>query len=150
LGTSFTIRAAGADQKVVVSVKTGKVTVYSRKASNKKTVLSQNQEAIYDEATDLVATRPVSVTQSPQTGRELVEMHFEETPVKEVLELLARTYEIDIKFQPESLAGCVLTSSFFEEGLYDRIDVICTAIGATYKIVDAHIVIEGDGCNLKH
>jgi ferric-dicitrate binding protein FerR (iron transport regulator) len=150
LGTSFIIRATGANEKVVVSVKTGKVTVYSRKASHKKTVLSPNQEAIYDEATDVVATRSVSVTQSPQARRDLVEMHFEETPVKEVLELLARTYEIDIKFEPEIFTGCVLTSSFFEEGLYDRIDLICTAIGATYKIVDAHIIIESNGCNLKH
>jgi len=150
LGTSFIIRAAGANEKVVVSVKSGKVTVYSRKASHKKTVLSPNQEAIYDEATEVVATRPVSVPQSAEARRDLVEMHFEETPVKEVLELLARTYGIEIKFEPEILAGCVLTSSFFEEGLYDRIDVICTAIGATYKIVDAQIVIEGNGCNLKH
>ncbi|HEY9489062.1 MAG TPA: FecR domain-containing protein [Chryseosolibacter sp.] len=148
MGTSFIVRARG-QEKVTVSVKTGKVTVYSRKASHKKTVLTQNQKAVYDQVTDLVATEGVSAEQVIEDKRNLAEMHFEETPVSEVLEMLIKTYDIDIIYHEASLSGCVLTSSFFEEGLYDRIDVICTAIGATYKIVDAQVVIESKGCNLK-
>jgi len=149
LGTSFIVRARGQDEKVTVSVKTGKVTVYSRKATHKKTVLVPNQEAVYDRSTDLVATQSVPVARLNELKQNLMEMHFEETPVSEVLTVLTKSYDIDIAFREESLSGCVLTSSFYEEGLYDRIDVICTAIGATYKIVDARIVIESQGCNLK-
>ena len=148
LGTSFIIRNRS-HEKVTVSVKTGKVTVYSRQASHKKTVLTPNQEAVYDQATDLVATQPVPVQRLKEEKLNFNEMHFEETPVSEVLAALTKTYDIDIVFPEETLAGCVLTSSFYEEGLYDRIDVICTAIGAVYKIVDAQIVIESKGCNLK-
>jgi len=149
LGTSFIVRAAGKNQKVTVSVKTGKVSVYSLSTAHKKTVLTQNQEAIYDEVTDLVATQAVAVEDGKENIIPVTEMHFEETPVSEVLRTLAQTYNIGILFDDRTLSGCVLTSSFFEEGLYDRIDVICTAIGATYKIVDARIVIESKGCNLK-
>ena len=63
--------------------------------------------------------------------------------------MLNRAYDIEIAFDTSALSGCVLTSSFYDEGLYDRIDVICTAIGATYRIVDQQIVIESQGCNLK-
>ena len=149
LGTSFVVRAMGTDEKVTVSVKTGKVTVYSRNAMHKKTVLVPNQEAIYDRTTDIVATQPIPVAELDDYRQEFAEMHFEETPVPDVLATLTETYDIDIIFPAEILSGCVLTSSFYEEGLYDRIDVICTAIGATYKIVDAQIVIESQGCNLK-
>lgn len=149
LGTSFIVRAPGADEKVTVSVKTGKVTVYSRNTSHKKTVLTPNQEAVYDHTTDLVATQEVPLTRLKEENRNFTEMYFDETPVSEVLAMLTRTYDIDIVFKAEDLSGCVLTSSFFEEGLYDRIDVICTAIGATYRIVDARIIIDSKGCNLK-
>ena len=149
LGTSFIVRASGKDEKVTVSVKTGKVSVYSRKASHKKTVLTPNQEAVYDNETDLVATHEARVQVPEERKATLAEMHFDETPVPQVLEMLAKRYMIDIVFDEKTLSGCVLTSSFYEEGLYDRIDVICTAIGATYSIADARIFIESQGCNLK-
>lgn len=148
LGTTFIVRAPGVGEKVTVSVKTGKVTVYSRKATHKKTVLVPNQEAVYDRTTDAVATQSVPAARVNEPRQDLMEMHFEETPVPEVLTMLTESYDIDIVFG-DALSGCVLTSSFYEEGLYDRIDVICTAIGATYSIVDAQIVIESQGCNLK-
>ena len=149
LGTSFIVSARGNDEKVTVSVKTGKVSVYSRKAAHKKTVLTPNQEAVYDEVTEHLATKEVTAITSNDVAIPVTEMRFEETPVSEVLVLLTETYAIDINFDKEALSGCVLTSSFFDEGLYDRIDVICTAIGATYKIVDARIIIESNGCTLK-
>ncbi len=149
VGTSFTVRAMGQDPKVTVSVKTGKVTVYSKKAEHKKTVLVPKQEAIYDRTTEVVATQAVPEEALAKEKQNLSEMHFEETPIPEVLANLRKTYDIDILFEKEVLSGCVLTSSFLEEGLYDRIDVICTAIGATYKIVNAKIVIESNGCNTK-
>ena len=148
LGTSFIVRAIG-QEKVTVSVKTGKVTVYTRNATHKKTVLVPNQEAVYDRRTDSVATQAVPAEQVLEEKKAYPEMNFEETPVPEVLAMLTKTYDIEIIFQEDKLAGCVLTSSFFEEGLYDRIDVICTAIGATYSIADARIVIESNGCNTK-
>ena len=148
LGTSFIVRALDEDGKITVSVKTGKVTVYSKNAVHKKTVLVPNQAAIYDRATDEVATQVVPADALHEEKRYFAEMHFEETPVSEVLMTLMEKYDIEIAFKPEALSACVLTSSFYEEGLYDRIDVICTAIGATYKIVDAHIEIESKGCNL--
>ena len=149
LGTSFVVRARGEDEKITVTVKTGKVTVYSRHTAHKKTVVTPNHEAIYDHRTDVVATQNVPVERLQEEGAYVAEMHFEETPVSDVLLALIKTYDVDIIFRIEDLSGCVLTSSFFEEGLYDRIDVICTAIGATYKIVDARIIIESKGCSLK-
>lgn len=149
LGTSFIIRAFDPNNKVMVSVKTGKVTVYSKNASHKKTVLTPNQEAVYDRVTDMVATQTGDESKTIEIKKWSTEMQFEETPISEVLRVLKKAYDIDIVFNEEKLSGCVLTSTFFEEGFYDRIDVICTAIGATYKIVDAQVIIESNGCKIK-
>ena len=149
LGTSFVVRARGDDGKITVTVKTGKVTVYSRSTAHKKTVITPNHEAIYDQRTDIVATQNVPVARLKEERTNVAEMHCEETPVSDVLLALMKSYDVDIVFRMEDLSGCVLTSSFFEEGLYDRVDVICTAIGATYKVVDRRITIESKGCSLK-
>lgn len=149
LGTSFIIRAFDPNDKVMVSVKTGKVTVYSKNASHKKTVLTPNQAAVYDRVTDMVATQTGDESKAIEIKKWSTEMQFEETPISEVLMVLKKAYDIDIVFNEEKLSGCVLTSTFFEEGFYDRIDVICTAIGATYKIVDAQVIIESNGCKIK-
>jgi transmembrane sensor len=150
LGTSFIVRTSGKDKKVTVTVKTGKVTVYSKNAAHKKTVLTRNQEAVYDQDQDVVATRPmVESVAKVFVEKGLNEMRFEETPIPEVLEKLKKTYGIDIIYDEKTLSGCVLTSTFVEEGFYDRIDVICTAIGATYRIVGGQTLIKSDGCKFK-
>jgi hypothetical protein len=33
-----------------------------------------------------------------------------------------------------------------EEGLYERIEIICQAIGAEYEIVDGTIIVNSKGC----
>src|SRR5690606_4693544 len=117
------------EPEVTVAVKTGKVTVYSRSAAYKKTVLASNEAATYNRMTEVVArqTELPALEKTQQDKLRLTEMHFEETPVTEVLRELSTAYDIAIDFQEEVLANCVLTSSFYEEGLYDRVDVICTA-----------------------
>jgi transmembrane sensor len=34
-----------------------------------------------------------------------------------------------------------------DETLFERLDVICEAVGATYKVVDAQVVVAGKNCN---
>lgn len=151
VGTSFIVRARGDDAEITVAVKTGKVTIYSRTEAHKKTVLVSNEAATYNRLTAVVA-RQTAETEEDEAEKQklnLTEMHFEETPVPEVLHQLSKVYDISIDFDEGLLDNCVLTSSFYEEGLYDRIDVICTAIGATYHIVEGRIVIESKGCNRK-
>ncbi len=150
LGTSFVIRNRGGNDRITVSVKTGKVTVYSRKTAHKKTVLTPNQEASYDSSRDLLETQLAATPAHDERAEKLgAEMHFEETPIPDVFGVLIETYGIGIDFPADVLSKCVLTSSFYEEGLYDRIEAICTAIGATYEVVDARIIIESEGCNMK-
>jgi len=149
VGTSFTIRNPGGNESITVSVKTGKVAVYSKRAESERALLTPHEKASYDQLTDKFETQKNSIGAQSSAAAELREMQFEETPVSEVLDQLVKSYHIDIGFDREKLVNCVLTSRFYDEGLYERIDVICAAIGATYKVVDAKIIIESEGCQLR-
>jgi transmembrane sensor len=149
LGTSFIVRNRGGNEKITVSVKTGKVAVYPKNTAEKGKMLVQHQEATYDQVKNELDMQTLTAPQQRAEHERFVEMHFDETPVSEVLNSLINAYHIEIEFSGEQLAECVLTSSFYEEGFHDRIDLLCTAIGATYKFTDAKVVIEGPGCGRK-
>jgi transmembrane sensor len=66
--------------------------------------------------------------------------------VVKIFEVLEENYGVDFVFDEKLLFECALTTSFTDEGLYERIEVICRAIGAQYEIENAAIVIKSNGC----
>jgi hypothetical protein len=76
----------------------------------------------------------------------LFEMEYDGTPVGKIFDVLEENYGIDIVYDKSLLAECSLTTSFAEEGFYERIEIICEAIGAEYKITDGTIVVSSPGC----
>ena len=74
------------------------------------------------------------------------EMQFDGTPVVKILNALEENYGIDIEYDQAVLSGCVLTTSMAEEGLFERIEIICKAINAQYEILDDMILIKSNGC----
>jgi hypothetical protein len=61
-------------------------------------------------------------------------MQYDGTPVDKIFMVLEENYGIDIVFDEKVLSACSLTTSMAEEGLYERIEIICQAIGAEYEI----------------
>jgi transmembrane sensor len=149
LGTTFTITAFEADQKVTVSVRTGKVSVYkkSEAAENKQIILAPNQQAVYDKSIDKVARMLVQEPVVILPADELIKMRFEDAPVTEIFDALEKAYGVDILYDQSILSGCSLTTSLLDETLYIRLNIICRAIGATYTISETQIVIESTGCH---
>jgi transmembrane sensor len=76
----------------------------------------------------------------------LFAMNYDATPVAEIFKVIEENYGIDIVYNEQVLSGCSLTTSMAEEGLYERIEIICQAIGAKYEMKDAKILITSDGC----
>ena len=74
-------------------------------------------------------------------------MRFEEAPVAEIFSALERVYGVDIVFDKNQLSSCVLTTSISDGGIYNRLDIICEAIGAEYTVNEGEIVITGSGCD---
>ncbi len=153
LGTSFTIRAFEGDQRVIVSVKTGKVSVFTNKnrtpvnSAIRGVTLVPNQQAIFSRTKETLSRSLVEQPQIVITKEELMQFTFTNAPVASIFEALKKAYGVEIRYDGDLLSGCRLTTSLTNETLYERLDVICEAIDATYKVVEDQVVISGQGCN---
>lgn len=153
LGTSFSVKAFNKDKNITVAVSTGRVSVYTNleyKAENAKEsgiILTPNQQIIYNRNEKTILRRLVEVPQAIIPAEKVKRMRFEEAPVKEIFEAIEKVYGVDIVFDEERFSNCALTTSISDGGIYNRLDIICKAIGAAYTLNENRIVITGTGCN---
>ncbi len=154
LGTSFSVRAYGNEANTLVKVATGKVAVYQAlpaggsQPQNPATqiLLTPNQQVVFEKEKEKMVKTVVETPAllDPQASKKI--FLFEETPVKQVFAQLEASYGIRIVYDAELLADCDLTAEFDQETLYEKIDIICEAIQASYEIADGQIVIYAKGC----
>jgi len=152
LGTSFTIKAYENEKEITVAVKTGKVSVYPNprreagEARHKAVILSPNQQMVYDRRNEKVVKQLVENPQIILPKSNLFKMSFDEVPVTKIFKVLEDNYGVLIVYDEEALKKCTLTTAMSDEGLYQRIEVICKAIKAEYSLDNAVIVIKSRGC----
>lgn len=153
LGTSFTIQAFDDAPEVIVSVKTGRVSVFHQNKialadpEEKALIITPNQKIVFSRITESLSK---SLVESPLLIKELdqlPEQSFEDRPVSEVLKAIEQAYGVHIIYDADQLSNCIITTTLADESLYNKLDIMCKTIGASYKIVDAQIVIQSMGCD---
>ncbi len=156
LGTSFTVQAFEGDRQMKVVVKTGRVAVYTQDQvtlnTKKETyklegiVLTPNQQIVFSPAethlTRSLVENPVPLEQAAQQQA----FAFKRAPIAEVFSTLEQSYGIKINYDEEVMRNCLLTASFSDESLFDKLELICRTINASYKQVDGTIIISSNGC----
>jgi transmembrane sensor len=156
LGTSFTVRSFENDTTIQVSVRTGKVTVYSQAAVNTRRsatdhkpgemILTPNQQLVYEKAGQkfqkVLLDDPLLIV--PRVTEQ--KMEYEEANLVSVFNELSRAYGISIVYDSELLDKCTVTADLKNETFYHKLDLICSAIGATYEVIDGQVVIQSNGC----
>jgi transmembrane sensor len=153
LGTSFSVIAYPEDISIRVEVKTGKVSVYANPEkklvlpTEEKVILTPNQQAVYTRDTKKVSRMLVKDPQMIIAEEEVKKIRFEGAPVPEIFIALEKMYGVDIVFEEEVFSNCSITTSVSGKDLYERVDVICEIIGATYTVEDTRVLISGAGCN---
>lgn len=152
LGTSFTIDAHQKEKAITVSVKTGRVLVCRPTQSGNaqlkdEAILIPNQKAVFDLANNKLITSLADDPQPVLNSTEKNMMKFEEEHVSVILQELEKLYAVEISYDEKILQSCVLTTIFSEENLYDRLKIICKAIGGTYEVQGTKIVLQSHGCN---
>lgn len=151
LGTSFTISERKDLKEIVVSVKTGKVSVFPKNVSPPKkepkqeVILTPNQKAIYDTFSDEVVIGRINEAQKSEI-KESSKIHFSNTAATEIFQALQDNYGVKIEFEEGNLEACRITTTLANESLFQKLDIICQAIGADYRVVDGSVLITG-GCN---
>ncbi|UOR06601.1 FecR domain-containing protein [Hymenobacter aerilatus] len=153
LGTSFRVKAYRNAAHASVAVREGKVSVQtSANADLSATpkhpaatgvLLLPNQQAVYS-------------ANEPQLKKELVPQpavlapqpfEFEERPVAEVLTALEKAYGVDIMYDRATLAHCTVSITFYDEPLFEKLNLLCKSLGASYTLsTDAQILLHSKGC----
>ncbi|MDQ6481776.1 FecR family protein [Dyadobacter sp. LHD-138] len=158
LGTSFIIKAYPNDKQVNVSVKTGKVSVFTQFEAKRSlklnsneldgVVLTPNQQITLDRQ-ELRLSRTLihlpEVLSAADT--EIQSFEFDDVPVAEIFAKIEKAYGVEIVYDEELLSACKMTASLDNVPLYEKIEMICKGLGATYEMIDAKIVIESNGCS---
>jgi transmembrane sensor len=153
LGTSFRINAGANEQTASVEVRTGKVSVFSREnftrsgaesGALKGIVLTPNQEMVYDVAQEQMSK---TLAEAPVMTKDSVsDFVFDDTPVTEVFKKLQDAYGITILLDEEVMASCSISASMGNEPFYEKLNMICKVINATYQVIDGNVVINARGC----
>lgn len=153
LGTSFTVRSFEKDPDASVSVKTGRVSVYSKQEEHAGApsaqvigvMLKPNQRVLFDKRESrlvkMIVDAPVRVSEIPAAS-----LIFDEAPVKNVFKTLEKEYGIELFFNEERLSGCQLTANLSGLPMYEQLDLICRIIHAKYEVADGQVIIHGEGC----
>lgn len=156
LGTSFRIKTNPETKNITVVVRTGKVSVYSPRLatltaskSDPETigvVLTPNQQVTYlhnqSRLVKSLVEKPVVLV----PVADLSAFTFQNEPISRVLAAIEKVYGVDIVYDEEVMGNCFITTSLDSEDLYSKLTIICKLLGATYKEIDAQIVITGQGC----
>lgn len=158
LGTSFLVKSFDDQKHLEVEVKTGKVSVYTRMdhdaettrtnsdlggviiTPNQKVLFSRDEIRIKKSLVDFPEIIASTVLPAPM-------LKFQDASVSQIFTNLEQTYGIDIVYDEELLGNCLLTASFSNENLYEKIDLICKGIEAKFEVVEARVVITGRGCH---
>lgn len=153
LGTSFRIDAFEEKEEVTVSVRTGKVFVAAnqdfRKTNsiNKEVILIPNQKAVFVRKVETLSHSLVDKPEVIISQEELLERTFSNAPLSDIFDALEKVYGVKLVFDKEIFANCRLTTSLGNETLFERLDIICEAIEANYKVVGTEVIIKGKKCN---
>ena len=155
LGTHFVVRAFDADSRYSVQVISGKVAV-SRTEPNRASgsrevnglILMANQAAIYEKdlhhLSKTLVANPLVIQEKISVANK--DIRYDETPLPAILMELEHSYGIPIQFDKDGLQNCRITATLTNETLYEKLDILCKTVSASYEIVDGQIVVSGRGC----
>jgi transmembrane sensor len=153
LGTSFRVIAIEGDKDVIVSVQTGKVSVFPNQGAGEmgtkssEIILTPNQKIVYDKSQKKLSRMIVKSPRAIIPAEEVRKMRFENAPVLEIFLAIEKAYGVDIVVDEHAFSSCYLTTAISDGDIFNRLNIICNAIGARYDLKEGHILITGKGCD---
>lgn len=89
---------------------------------------------------------PVIIQSSTNNTGSTEDFIFNNTPVNRVFDILEKSYGVTIVYDREMLDGCTVTAPLGNETLYEKLDLVCKVIRASYEVVDAQVIVSSKGC----
>lgn len=152
LGTSFLIQNDKKGKSSSVIVRTGKVSVFKREINKESgdvsghVILTPNQSAVFSEKTKQLTK---TLSDEPTFLHKIENKHFvyEDAMIAKVFDDLEAAYGVTILFDHELLRHCQITATLGEEPFYEKLELICLSIRASFRQQNGEIIIDSKGCN---
>jgi transmembrane sensor len=146
LGTSFNVRAYPGEEKVEVTVKTGRVEVASTKtAKPQKIVLLPNDSGVFDTEAQALEKAETSIAKA-DSWKEGAVVYDQDTPLSEVLPTVERFYNVKIAVSDPAILNCPFKGRFGGVSEQEALDIITFTTTTTAKKTAEGYLISGKGC----
>jgi hypothetical protein len=150
IGTSFKISKPTSDKMIEVSVKTGKVSVYTRDQNSIKksngVIITPNQKAVFNIMSRTINESIVDLPQVIVQNVKKSDFEFDDVNVNEIFKKMQEIYGIEIIQVNSNINRCVFTGDLNGLDMFRKLDFICSSINATYEVRGSSIFINGEGC----
>lgn len=153
VGTSFRISAYLNQPDVEIVVKTGKVNVSHKpngdnSTKHKEITLLPNESARFVERDQSFEKSAEPVSQESKKF-EQYEFNFSDTPVTQILDIIAEAYSLKIDYPKNVLSECYVSTALTDEPLPEKLKIICEILGkgTTYDLNGQELKIITKGCN---
>lgn len=145
LGTTFNVRAYPNEEKVVVTVKSGKVELSDVKKENQTKLLLAGKSGIFDKKRAII-----EVVEAPRQNVDALKtqfLEFDRTPMSEVVPTLEQFYNIKIKVDDLAILDCPINMDRDTPSLSEIIKTIEFSIPVKFEKIDTNIyILKGAGC----
>ena len=132
IGTTFSVRSYAGDAENRVVVSEGQVALGN-------VVLGARDLATVDVAGRVAVRHDVDV--SRYAAWQQGQLVFDDTPLREVLQELGRTYDLDVTLADSALGGQLITASFTDQSVDEVLGVVTHIAHATYRRNGRTVVI---------
>lgn len=147
LGTSFQVRSFRQETATYVQVKTGKVSVTPVLSPGKPVLLTTNEQLSLEIKTDKVVKRAIAPVKENQPAIVNQQFTFEFTPVSDIFDQLASSYNMPIRYNRQQLSNYTFTGQLNDVPFLEKIRLICLTTESTFEIIDNHVIIHSRGYN---
>jgi len=150
IGTSFKISKPTSDKMIEVSVKTGKVSVYTYNQNSIKksngVIITPNQKAVFNLISRTINESIIDVPQVILQNVKKSDFEFDDVNVNEIFKKIQLIYGIEIIQVNSNINRCVFTGDLNGLDMFKKLDFICSSINANYEVRGSSIFINGEGC----
>ena len=150
IGTSFKISNPSSDKLIEVSVKTGKVSVYThdQKSMNKSNgvIITPNQKAVFNLISRTINESVVDVPLVILQNVKKSDFVYDDVNVNEIFKKMQQIYGIEIIQVNSNINRCVFTGDLHGLDMFKQLEYICSSINANYEVRGSSIFINGEGC----
>ena len=145
LGTSFNVRAYPAEEKIEVTVKTGKVALAVTKKKDSPVLLTPGETGVFDKKEEKVEVATLELDNADAWKTQ--KLAFDDEKMAQVVASLERYFDVDIEVSDAALLECPYTSNFDQPDLDAILTVIGSTIGFEFSKKEGRYLLAGKGCD---